>query len=1433
MQALRHHHLLLVALLSLGLDAGCTGFDATPPPAALVLFTVDLPAGTPVEVSAHDEYEKLLLSEQATVGAESLQLVLPANRDYVALRLSVRAGQRLLKVVAPALLRGQTTDLGRVDVRSTAIAQLVQEKIAGQGGSFSSMPPSAYSGLLSQIETTLADKNASPELGAFVNLVGPLVSKAATQGQPTLFHALDARLDADFIKVAKIPADDATAYQNGLIAAIEQLRVPIVCDASLIKVVFTVDLSGQAKDGNGIAQFIRQPASAGKVYLAVTVDDSSPIPDSSGLLKQQMVPNDPDTEMFDDGTNGDEVAGDGVFTRVLVLPRGMRVKYKYTNGSSGQGWTRTEEWPGNARILEVLDVLSRDGQPDCLVIRRDAFGDEATNKNHVNSHSKIKAGGGNLSFGDDLGGEETAPSQDGFYAAGLKLGQLHQRPGLTPAGLPEALENGACERCPAPLTASTDDKTPPQLVSAAFLSTARIQVSFSEAMEFASAGDVGNYLVQDQDGKALPIKSAAASGSQVFLEVGGPNFQKTYTLSVKNLADASANKNPLPAGTTVTITPDYTAPKIISVRSAPLRDLNPGSTGDDPTIGQVVVVTFDEHLEPKSAENVANYRIVSFIGVPLPIKAAIVKQTNQVWLVTDPQVKGRPYDLSVVGPVRDLAGNPITAGGALRFAGFALFKMTFGAVPGFAFLDLTGSKRGMPVGSKLYLTGTVLAVARDLQGNSIAIGGRTDVTGVPAFEMKPSEELYQGQPVYKISLLAPPGTYAWKVAHGVAGEWSNPPTTLVKVHKSLATHNDGGGVVIDPVTLQALGIVGGDGKPAGGIDYSTAQLSVTGKDKPGPFGATGGQTPKPTTMFKRENPDEICAARSSNVECPAIVVGTWRDLTDFQVGGGTSDYDDGLPELAPQRLQPDTTAPVLLQLKVFSSYSLILSFDERLAADLSKLSFSAVRASDGSALPLRIKRVGKVGDADLLPSQIWLKTDNDEAMALGETYTLTYSGIIDTVGNAQQKAIAQNFTAPSTLVPDEDTKAPAVLTVLPKSPTTLTVLFDESVDATSAGSAANYSITTKGGGAGPSVSAATLGSNGTSVELTTTDQAKQADYVLTVKGIADLALPPNVLSTQTVAFKGFGDDQAPKLVFAQALSPTELAVAFDEPLSPLTAAVPTSYSIAGLTVVKVDFSGDATRKAAAFNPGTTTFSEDVVVLTTSAMAPGQSYTVIPSGVTDLSGNPCTTTAPFKGVAEAPKVDVVLTYRVSGSDQVGGMIPARAITPQDVLDQREGIFVLGSTATPDGGKIEPADAITKQLGTFPPEGQPTAGLAKQLADNGQNGDITAGDAVYAIRIKDVPLGTTILWKAFASYTVAYKNANPGNLSAAFADATPGPAVFGDGQEYPGNENGVRILGDSDGDGVVRIDCLYGDEVTYKKFTNAPVFVWTVGDVSWKK
>ena len=116
---------------------------------------------------------------------------------------------------------------------------------------------------------------------------------------------------------------------------------------------------------------------------------------------------------------------------------------------------------------------------------------------------------------------------------------------------------------------------------------------------------------------------------------------------------------------------------------------------------------------------------------------------------------------------------------------------------------------------------------------------------------------------------------------------------------------------------------------------------------------------------------------------------------------------------------------------------------------------------------------------------------------------------------------------------------------------------------------------------------------------------------------------------------------------------------------------------------------------------------------------------------------------------------------------------------------------------------------------------------ELKDDGSQGDRTARDNVYSLRINDVPVGSTLAWKAFASFTTTFAAANPNVPGAAFADATRGPAVFGDGQEYPGNDNAVFLVGDDDGDGVVTIECLFGDEITFKRKTGFPAFHMALG------
>jgi hypothetical protein len=140
-------------------------------------------------------------------------------------------------------------------------------------------------------------------------------------------------------------------------------------------------------------------------------------------------------------------------------------------------------------------------------------------------------------------------------------------------------------------------------------------------------------------------------------------------------------------------------------------------------------------------------------------------------------------------------------------------------------------------------------------------------------------------------------------------------------------------------------------------------------------------------------------------------------------------------------------------------------------------------------------------------------------------------------------------------------------------------------------------------------------------------------------------------------------------------------------------------------------------------------------------------------------------------------------------------------------------------------------VTVTLGGFPTEGSPLDGAEPQLKDDGTGGDGTSGDNVFTLVVNNVPLGTVLSYKAFASYSSAYQAANPNDPLAAFADGTPGPRVFGDGQEYPGNDNAAWILADENGDGRVVLDNLFGDEITFKRKTGFRPFAWVTD--TWRR
>jgi len=175
--------------------------------------------------------------------------------------------------------------------------------------------------------------------------------------------------------------DGDSAAFDAKLAEVAQLYQPEGCpDPDNVRVVFSVDFVEGSKDGNGgnVSRFKWATDKPGKqMFFVAGCTSSRPSRIPICRTRRRGVPN--QLAMFDDGTNGDEVSGDGIWSIYFDVPRGVRLGYKYTWGLRGQGWTGSEEWPGNSRIIQVDDLNGDD-----FVYRRDVFADEATNKDRMN-----------------------------------------------------------------------------------------------------------------------------------------------------------------------------------------------------------------------------------------------------------------------------------------------------------------------------------------------------------------------------------------------------------------------------------------------------------------------------------------------------------------------------------------------------------------------------------------------------------------------------------------------------------------------------------------------------------------------------------------------------------------------------------------------------------------------------------------------------------------------------------------------------------------------------------------------------------------------------------------------------------------------------------------------------------------------------------------
>jgi hypothetical protein len=345
---------------------------------------------------------------QAGGAPPTYEVRLPSAK-YSFLRVFARGGNTVWQALVPSIGEESVASPVDLDARNITEALIVEAWVSAKGKPFKQLNPPAYVGDGISNGTRTLIRRDMDTAGSPAQLLLAMVERILTRSDTT-----STAVDFDFFDVPVLNASWAVTHSplgagflglnpldydgdgvnetssakfDAQLAAVAQLYKPDGCpDPSNIRVIFTADFRPGGQDGTcaTVNRFKWATDKPGKqMFFVGWIHADSPIQDPRWALPLgNGVPN--TIPMHDDGTNGDEVANDNVWTLTVDLPRGLRVGYKFTWGFRGAPWTGSEEWPGNSRLLEVFDENG-----DNFVYRRDVFGDESTNKDKMNLNGSL------------------------------------------------------------------------------------------------------------------------------------------------------------------------------------------------------------------------------------------------------------------------------------------------------------------------------------------------------------------------------------------------------------------------------------------------------------------------------------------------------------------------------------------------------------------------------------------------------------------------------------------------------------------------------------------------------------------------------------------------------------------------------------------------------------------------------------------------------------------------------------------------------------------------------------------------------------------------------------------------------------------------------------------------------------------------------------
>lgn len=357
----------------------------------------------------------------------------------------------------------------------------------------------------------------------------------------------------------------------------------------------------------------------------------------------------------------------------------------------------------------------------------------------------------------------------------------------------------------------------------------------------------------------------------------------------------------------------------------------------------------------------------------------------------------------------------------------------------------------------------------------------------------------------------------------------------------------------------------------------------------------------------------------------------------------------------------DTTTPTLVSAAPVNDTTITVIFSEALE------SATAQNPANYNISPELL-----VTSAALQADQKTILLTTSSKQTKDTSYTVTATGVTDIHGNAVNEGNTAIFTG-------IDTTPPQLASAIPVDDTTVNVIFNEPVDAVSAQTAANYSIS-------PSlaVTGAVLQGDRITVLLTTERQTWETNYTVTASSILDLA-GNQITGNNSASFVGL-DNAPPTVVSAAAVNDTTVDILFSEIMDASTAQTSANYSISG----GLEFS----------NPVLLADGK-TVRLTTAKQAYQTAYTVTVTGVLDLVGNPIGSTgnsAIFNGVdSTPPKIEfasninyntVNLVFSETIDQETAQTLANYAISPDlqvfAALLQSDGVTVQLTTSAQTGG-----------------------------------------------------------------------------------------------------------------------------------------------------